>query len=441
MTLVRLAVTKRRLLEWETAATTAARTSGLNGRRQLVTFVREMASSPIIAGAAALLIAATRTHALPAAAPFLLLWLGAPLVAYWLSVPIGPRVRPLTERDRAMLRRTARKTWRYFETFVTQADCWLPPDNYQDDPAGPKLARRTSPTNIGMALLSTLAAHDLGYLTTDGLVQRLDATLTTLEGLERYDGHFLNWYDTATLTPLHPRYVSTVDSGNMAAALIALAQGLRGLAVQHQTQGQLIRGLVDTSDVLALVSAAAAAGGPDREAAARINQLAREIVLEARKPTARTETAPFDRLAGQLVEASAALPETAEGEADIVFWSRAVVEGVRRLGATPSVTGETLQALARRAAMLAETINFAFLSRPAPAHLLDRLPPGGLPRVRDGSTARSTTCWPRKRGSPASSPSPRATCRSITGSTSDGWSPTSTVARRWCRGAARCSST
>ena len=94
----------------------------------------------------------------------------------------------------------------------------------------PRLARRTSPTNIGMGLLSTLAAHDLGYLTTDALVARLDGTLTTLEGLERYHGHFLNWYDTATLAPLHPRYVSTVDSGNLAAALIALGQGLQALS-------------------------------------------------------------------------------------------------------------------------------------------------------------------------------------------------------------------
>ena len=90
--------------------------------------------------------------------------------------------------------------------------------------------RRTSPTNIGMTLLSTLAAHDLGYLTTEALIRRLDSTLTTLEGLERHEGHVLNWYDTATLAPLQPRYVSTVDSGNLAAALIALAQGLIAVA-------------------------------------------------------------------------------------------------------------------------------------------------------------------------------------------------------------------
>ena len=135
-----------------------------------------------------------------------------------------------------MLRRTARKTWRYFETFVTEADAWLAPDNYQEAGDAPKLARRTSPTNIGMSLLSTLAAHDLGYLSTGALLRRLNATVTTLESLERYQGHFLNWYDTATLAPLHPRYVSTVDSGNLAGALIALAQGLIQLEENPQTR-------------------------------------------------------------------------------------------------------------------------------------------------------------------------------------------------------------
>ena len=143
----------------------------------------------------------------------------------------------------ALFRRTARRTWRYFETFVTAEDAWLPPDNYQEDgESAPKLARRTSPTNIGMGLLSTLAAHDLGYLTTEALVDRLDRTLTTLEGLERHNGHFLNWYDTATLAPLHPRYVSTVDSGNLAGALIALAQGLDALVDTPQSAVSAARG-------------------------------------------------------------------------------------------------------------------------------------------------------------------------------------------------------
>ena len=226
LTLVRLAVTKRRLLEWETAAAATVRAAGLVGRRGLFRFSGEMMASPFIAAVVALCISASASDAFPAAAPFLLAWALAPAVAYWLSLPVGPRERPLTDDERTLLRRTARKTWRYFETFVTAADSWLPPDNYQEAGDAPQLARRTSPTNIGMGLLSTLAAHDLGYISTETLGRRLDLTLTTLEGLERYQGHFLNWYDTATLAPLHPRYVSTVDSGNLAAALLTLAEGL-----------------------------------------------------------------------------------------------------------------------------------------------------------------------------------------------------------------------
>ena len=259
LTLVRLAVTKRRLLEWETAAVSASRAAGLVGEQGVQRFAVEMIASPLIAVAVALTIVALNRRALPAASPFLLMWLVAPRVAYWLSVPVGARVRPLSHGERALLRKTARNTWRYFETFATASDGWLPPDNYQEEGAEPRLARRTSPTNIAMGLLSTLAAHDLGYLRTTSAIERLDRMLTTLEGLERHEGHFLNWYDTATLAPLHPRYVSTVDSGNLAGALVTLVQGLLGLAVRPQRREQLLEGLVDTAELLAAASSSMSA--------------------------------------------------------------------------------------------------------------------------------------------------------------------------------------
>ena len=226
LTLVRLAVTKRRLLEWETAAATAAKAAGLVGTGGLRHFAAEMVASPIAAAVVLTAMIAWRPSAISVATPILALWAMAPAIAYWLSVPVGARVRPLDDAERAILRQVARKTWRYFDTFVVEADGWLAPDNFQDNEDVTRVARRTSPTNIGMAMLSTMAAHDLGYLTTADMLRRLDATLTTLEGLERYRGHFLNWYDTSTLAPLHPRYVSTVDSGNLAGALITMAQGL-----------------------------------------------------------------------------------------------------------------------------------------------------------------------------------------------------------------------
>src|SRR5207244_7790728 len=132
---------------------------------------------------------------------------------------------PLTAEDVRFLRRVARKTWSFFETFVGDEDHWLPPDNYQESPRG-VVAHRTSPTNIGLLLLSTLAAHDLGYLGLRRLLDRLERTFDTLDSLQRYRGHFFNWYDTATLEPLPPEYVSTVDSGNLLGCLITLNQGL-----------------------------------------------------------------------------------------------------------------------------------------------------------------------------------------------------------------------
>ncbi|HEV8241785.1 MAG TPA: glucoamylase family protein [Thermoanaerobaculia bacterium] len=225
LTLVRMLVTQRRLLEWETAAATAARTR----RRGLRTFARAMIASPAAALLGLVLVASARPAALPFAAPVLLLWLVAPMIAWLLSRPVAPRRVELGDEDRRYLEQVARKTWRYFADFAAAGDHGLPPDNFQEAPE-PRIAHRTSPTNVGMGLLATLAAHDLGFIATPELLARTGAALTTIEGLERYQGHLLNWYDTQTLATLPPRYVSTVDSGNLAGALIALAAGLREIA-------------------------------------------------------------------------------------------------------------------------------------------------------------------------------------------------------------------
>ena len=279
VTLVRLIVTRRRLLEWETAATAAARAARLEGRAAVYGFYGAMIASPVIAAALAVLFLLTHRDGFRSAIPFLVLWLSAPLIAYRLSVPAGARMRPLGVAERIRLRHTARKTWRYFETFVTAADAWLPPDNYQEHDGG-RIAHRTSPTNVGMSLLSALAAHDLGYLTTTALLERLDRTLKTLEGLERYRGHFLNWYDTRTLSPLHPRYVSSVDSGNLAAALIALAEGLRQLSARPQTTSQVVAGLRDNAGLLDVAASDHRTGNGQSSA---VGRLARAIGAEARR--------------------------------------------------------------------------------------------------------------------------------------------------------------
>ena len=365
LTLVRLAITRRRLLEWETAASAAARAAGINGSRALLRFATDMMASPAIAAVVGLLVLVSQPAALPSALPFLTLWIIAPGLAYWLSLPVGPRVRPLTDRDRSLLRMTTRKTWRYYETFVTEADAWLPPDNYQEG-SEPRLARRTSPTNIGMALLSTMAAHDLGYVPTATLIRRIDLMLTSIEGLERHEGHLLNWYDTATLAPLHPRYVSTVDSGNLAAALIALAQGLSDLVSTPQTRRQLLEGLVDTGELLARASSAGASSEPAiREIATRVNRFARAILSEARRELSGAAGSSLASTAHELA-AVVATPADRTGTSptfvEIAFWANALLDGVAALNADPSaLSAQTLTRLAQRATILATGMRFEFL--------------------------------------------------------------------------------
>jgi len=362
ITLVRMAVTKRRMLEWETAAATAAKAAGIVGQR-LRRFTAEMAASPIIALVITFWLATQKRDALPGAAPFLFLWVIAPVLAYWLSVPVGARVRPLSDRERTLLRRTARKTWRYFETFVTEADAWLPPDNYQEAGDAPKLAPRTSPTNIGMGLLSTLAAHDLGYLTTEVLLHRLDGTLTTLESLERYRGHFLNWYDTRTLAPLHPQYVSTVDSGNLAGALITLGQGLLELVEKPQRRTQRLEGLADTAAVLAASSASSGDSPEHRRILTDINRLARGMLKMTPDTPPEDVTASLESLGGQLARAATEFSqlESPGQDTDTAYWCRAVLEGVAGAATERPVAVQALQALAGRAFAIADAMRFDFL--------------------------------------------------------------------------------
>jgi len=191
LTLVRLVITQRRLLEWETAAAATARAAGLSARAGALLFLAGMAASPFLALILLALIAAAQPSSLAVAGPLLALWVAAPLVAYWLSQPVSPERHLLGSEDRRFLRLIARKTWRYFETFMGAEDHDLPPDNFQETPRL-MVAHRTSPTNIGMGLLSTLAAHDLGFIRTPELVERLEATLSTVEELERFEGHLFN---------------------------------------------------------------------------------------------------------------------------------------------------------------------------------------------------------------------------------------------------------
>ncbi len=294
LTLVRLVLTHRRLLEWETAATQAARAAGLL-REGVRSFFVAMAASPIVAIALVVLVGVVRPGALALALPFLALWAVAPACAYWLSRSTVPHRQELSPEDRGLLMDVARKTWAYFETLAGPEAHWLPPDNLQEDRT-PRVAHRTSPTNIGLGLLATLAAHDLGLLPAESMVDRLDRALTTVEALEHHQGHLLNWYDTRTLEPLLPRYVSTVDSGNLAGALLAVAAGCRELgAVRPELAARLsdvARRAVATADgmrfaflydrrrqLFSLGYRLADAGGPGRADDAYYDLLASEARL------------------------------------------------------------------------------------------------------------------------------------------------------------------
>ena len=243
-TLLRLLVTHKRLLEWQTSSDSERTT-----RSDLTGFYATMWIAPVVALATGLFLATMQPVQLSFALPILGLWLAAPWIAWWISQPIESATPDLTAEQLTFLRHTARRTWHFFETFVTAQENWLPPDNFQEVPA-PMIASRTSPTNIGLALLANLAARDFGYLSVGGLIRRTQDTFATMQRLERYRGHFYNWYETRTLQPLRPLYVSSVDSGNLAGHLLTLGAGLREQADETIFTPQILAGLRDTAGVL-----------------------------------------------------------------------------------------------------------------------------------------------------------------------------------------------
>jgi cellobiose phosphorylase len=218
-------------------------------RADLIGFYATMWIAPIVATLSGSALVWLQPVQLPAALPLLGLWLAAPWIAWWISQPIVSATPDLTAEQLLFLRHTARKTWHYFETFVTAQENWLPPDNFQEVPV-PTIASRISPTNMGLALLANLAARDLGYLSVGALMQRTQDAFATMRRLERFRGHFYNWYDTRTLQPMLPLYVSSVDSGNLAGHLLTLGSGLREQADESLFAPQVFAGLRDTVRIL-----------------------------------------------------------------------------------------------------------------------------------------------------------------------------------------------
>ncbi len=326
-TLFRVLVSHRRLLQW-----VAAPRAGDAPRLGMVGYYRRMAWAPLLGFLVLALTVWTQPWVWLLTSAFAMLWIASPALAYGASQISATDGRPRLGRSETQaLRSTARLTWRYFEAFVTPSDHMLPPDNFQEDPA-PVLARRTSPTNFGLYLLSTASAHDFGWIGLADAVERLEATFATMARMPRFRGHFYNWYATEDLRPLEPRYISTVDSGNLAGHLIALAN-----ACQHWRSGMgdrplYLAGLADAvalaSEELARLRDTAHLSPPLIEA---IGIALSEIEARIARPRNPKDgrAALLDGLAPALrnvevIAGNLALPGSGSAVADLVFWMTAI---------------------------------------------------------------------------------------------------------------------
>ncbi|MCO5147554.1 MAG: protein ndvB [Aquamicrobium sp.] len=373
-TLYRLVVSRRHMLEWRTASA-AARSNG----RDLMSHYRAMAGAlPIAAAGVALPLLSGSTGTLVAAF-FALIWAGSPAFAWFISQSAETEDKiEVAPGDATALRHIARRTWLYFETFVTVEHNMLPPDNYQEDPE-PVVAARTSPTNIGVYLLSVVSARDFGWISLAETVERLEKTLSTVEKMERHRGHLYNWYETRTLKPLTPHYISSVDSGNFAGHLVAIAAACDDWAaapaahLQGDFEGILDAAAIieETLDIL-----------PDdrrplrplrRRLAERIEGLRRAVETIRREPeTASIRAFNLTVLAADIRKLARALDEEIGSAAsgDLVLWSERLEKACEGhlADAHTEETGvgrlrQRLVSLRDRARQFAFEMDFAFLMR------------------------------------------------------------------------------
>jgi len=312
-TLIRLCVTHRHLLEWVTTAQ-----STIGGRLDLRGFFARMAGAVVIGLLAVTVCALTRPGTLALVVPFAALWIASPVIARWTSrSPAIAGGMSVSESDAQALRLIARQTWRFFEAFVSSTDHMLPPDNFQEDPVATQ-AHRTSPTNIGLYLVAAATACDFGWVGRTEVVERLEATFATMSRLARFRGHFYNWYDTRDLRPLDPKYISSVDSGNLAGHLMALAGTCREWRAARPTLARRLTGIGDALE-LAREEADGLRDGP------------------------RTQTVTWNQLAHAFAELAAdcqralADPAAQDAEASIAILSK--------LGARAETIGDIARAL------------------------------------------------------------------------------------------------
>ncbi|MFA6312666.1 MAG: glucoamylase family protein [Sterolibacterium sp.] len=328
----RMLITHRGLLEWNPSLADnlqGERQSARRGHSELAASFLAMWFAPAIAAVTALYLAATTPAVLMLAGPILLLWFASPGIAWWVSRPLARRKAALTGAQAIFLRSLARRIWAFFENFVGPEDHWLPPDNLQEYPVD-ALAHRTSPTNIGLALLANLSAYDFGFILAGQLIERTAQTLRSMDGLERHRGHFYNWYDTQTLQPLSPRYVSTVDSGNLAGHLLTLRAGLLALVDDQILPLRLFDGLRDTLRILTEV--VEATDSIDKAAGNSLAEFCKELEFASIAPlgTLGAARSHLERLTSGAAElVSRAVGSDIEPESTAIAWARAFARQCR----------------------------------------------------------------------------------------------------------------
>ena len=324
----RLWVTRKRLLEWTSSCSLER-----DPHSGLVASYQSMWIAPAVAIAAAGYLTAWTPATLAVAGPILFLWFASPVIAWWISRPLERREAKLTAEQIIFLQKTARRTWSFFETFVGEDDHWLPPDNYQEHPVA-VIAHRTSPTNMGLSLLANLSAYDFGYIPAGQLIERTANALDTMAALERHQGHFYNWYDTQSLRPMTPLYVSSVDSGNLAGHLLTLRPGLLALPDHKILGARLFDGLFDT---LRIFADAARAAPSDALALLEQLQKALESAYDSRPATLAAVHTWLLRLAASAADLAASLDRQASGnavpatapEGDAQSWAQALTRQCR----------------------------------------------------------------------------------------------------------------
>jgi cyclic beta-1,2-glucan synthetase len=239
-TIWRMLISHKRLLEWDPSTNVES-----ISKNSLEASYSAMGIAPFLSLTILLYLSIYAPASLLIAGPVVFLWVLSPFITWFASKPAAKQKTLITDKQNIFLLQVARKTWAFFERFVGIRDNWLPPDNFQQHPVE-VIAHRTSPTNIGLSLLANLTAHDFGYISTDNFLERTDGTIRTMKKMERYKGHFYNWYDTESLQPLPPKYISTVDSGNLAGHLLTLRQGLFEILHKKIAGPKIFEGLLDT---------------------------------------------------------------------------------------------------------------------------------------------------------------------------------------------------